>query len=463
MSLFCIIFIVFVLYIRTIHYNYSIDDHVKREGYPITPRKGIHPNFYDGKPSVWYRFFMIGMHCVNVSVIYLLWGWAPALLYAVHPMSIYGTAWVTGNYYATTAYFCLIAYFIFHTFPNIWGLLAAIPIYIAALNSTLESLTLPFIYLLSGNVLGLAFFAPLIIFLKGKKFKAALDDRLDVIAGRPIDDTKIPLNRFAVIIKILAKYAYTFFVPTKVYFFGQYGEENRQYQEVYNNLHSFNKEFWAALALNITLFAVGMFINPLATFWWFCFIGVHCQFNLIGQFYAQRYLYLPMIGLCILGGTLFQSNPWIIYFIAGLLAYKTHTALPMFKNFKNLLENEIEMNPERGDSYTSIGQYYMAMQPMFQYPRWMGNKISYYIRRAVDLSPTSWKCRMNLAAYLVHIGYIEEALVETKTTIELLSKVHSTREKAILEGEINQKIKLENQLLDIEKQRRKERLNALKG
>ena len=131
MSLLWIIALVILLYARTLRYKYVIDDYVKREGYLYDiPMEGTGHGFWSRSPSPWYRAFMIGMHCVNVSIIYLIWGWTPALLFAVHPMSVWGTAWVTGNYYATTAYFCLISYYILTVFPNAWGALAAVAIYI---------------------------------------------------------------------------------------------------------------------------------------------------------------------------------------------------------------------------------------------------------------------------------------------------------------------------------------------
>ena len=104
MSIFLIIGLIFALYLKTFNYFYIIDDNVKRDGYMYeVPLTQPPQDLYYKRPSKWYRLFMIGMHCVNTWVIYMLWGWCPALLFAVHPMSVWGVAWVTGNYYATTA------------------------------------------------------------------------------------------------------------------------------------------------------------------------------------------------------------------------------------------------------------------------------------------------------------------------------------------------------------------------
>jgi len=179
MALALICALVVLLYARTINYFYVIDDNVKRDGYMYeVPLDGAPPSLWTKKPPKLYRVFMIGMHCVNVSVIYLLWGWAPALLFAVHPLSVWGTAWVTGNYYATTAYFCLIAYYILHVFPNIYGALAAMALFTAALNSTVCCITFPFLFLFIGTPWGLTLFFPLFMYLRGKRFTTGIETRL---------------------------------------------------------------------------------------------------------------------------------------------------------------------------------------------------------------------------------------------------------------------------------------------
>ena len=60
MELIAILALVFLLYFRTLSYNYCIDDNVKREGYmydvPLSPPDF---SFYGTKPTKMYRLFMI--------------------------------------------------------------------------------------------------------------------------------------------------------------------------------------------------------------------------------------------------------------------------------------------------------------------------------------------------------------------------------------------------------------------
>ena len=169
--------LIVALYARTWNYRYVVDDFVQRDGYLYDiPMEGPKPEFWNQGPSIWYRIFMVGMHCVNSFVVYLLWGWAPALLFAVHPLSVWTTAWVTGNYYGTTAYFILIAYYITHTFANANIALVVLTnaigllIYAAALNSTITSIGYAF-FMLTSFPVGIVNFFPLAMFFTGKRFQ----------------------------------------------------------------------------------------------------------------------------------------------------------------------------------------------------------------------------------------------------------------------------------------------------
>jgi len=442
MTLIWIIAIIFVLYLRTLNYFYLIDDYVPRHEYLWNvPTESVDPaKFYIKKPHWSYRLFMIAMHVVNTSIIYLLWGWAPALLFAVHPMSAWATCWVTGNYYGTTAYFILIAYYILHTFPTWWGAAIALPIYLSALNSTVGSLTFPFLAMFMPW--GWTMFFPLIAFLNGKRFRAGLKTRLDIIQGSKIEDTKFTFRRLLFMTKVMARYIYFFFVPMKVFYFGLWHERIRNYRTAWDDAHSANKEFWVSFALCAVVFAGGMLISPIGTLWFFILMAVHSQFNVLGQTFAQRYLYLPMIGLCVVAGTLLQPYPLIVIAIAGFLACKTHYVIPNWRNMEDLLKNEINMNPDRGATFSMVAQYYMAVKPLHSHPFYMINYISYLMRRSISLAPEIWTVRLNYAAYLTQIGRLDESIAETRETLRLLKEFGTTRETPIFDNVRNQEKRL---------------------
>ena len=420
MSLIWIIALVFALYLRTIRYNYVIDDMVRREGYLYNvPLTSPPADFYYTRPSVWYRLFMIGMHCVNVTVVYLLWGWAPALLYAVHPLCVWGTAWVTGNYYATTTYFVLISYYILHTFPNIWGMLAAMPIFAAALNSTVDSLPFPFLMLFSGNPWSLGLFIPLLTFLFGKKFKTGINIRLGFnVNKKHVVDTKFTWRRLLFMTVVTARYIYISFVPDKLGFFSPFAHRIKDDRVAYSKVHSANVEFWYSLMLCLIVFIAGMIINPFAILWFFAFILLHSQFILLGQVFAQRYVYIALIGLCVIVGQVFQSYPVVMAILTTILVIRTFIFIPVWRNIETVWRNDVETFPDFGLNYNNLAQFYMNENQWHIQHR--VNEISWIMSKAMYLSGDEWEVHMNMACFWAGVGDIDRCLFETEESIKIL-------------------------------------------
>lgn len=440
-----IIALVILLYIRTLNYNYVVDDYVERDGYLYDiPMEGPGHSFWSRKPSPWYRLFMIGMHCVNVSIIYMLWGWAPALLFAVHPVAVWGTAWVTGNYYATTTYFCLIAYYILHTFPNVWGAIVAMSIYAVALNSTICAIGFPFLFF---SPWGLTMFFPLIMFLTGKRFKTGIAIRTRFNATSKVN-TKFTLKRLVLMTKLVARYIYTIFVPDKLGLFSSYGNRIQDHQDRYDKMHKIDGEFWSSLFLCLTVFGVGLVINPAATIWFFVFIGVHSQFKIMGQFYAQRYLYLPMVGLCVIAGTVLQHYPLALTAVVTFLIVRTHLFIPAWRNQETMLRHDMEMYPENPHTWNNGVNYLLGEKDgVFKNPYCM-HEAALWMIRALSLAPDDYEVHMNAAAYYNAIGQIGLVLHHTERAMECL--------KAISDETHPTYIKLVDQ-----RNRTKERINKL--
>ena len=422
MSLLWIWLIVFVLYARTLKYNYVIDDCVKREGYMYDVPLTAPPNdFFNKRPSKAYRLFMITMHCVNVSIVYMLWGWAPALLFAVHPLCVWGVAWVTGNYYATAAYFTLISYYIIHTFPNIWGTLVSMTIFSAALNSTVCPMTFPFLFLFIGQPWGLSLLFPLYTFLVGKKFTTGLKIRFGINNDRVIREKMVTVNlwrRPAVMTKVIARYISPCLFPDRLGFFDGYGRKLKEQPEVWNSYHSYNKEFWACFAVVLSVLGAGLIVNPFGIMWFFVVIMIHSQFNLTGQFYAQRYLYLSLVGLCIVVGSAIQAYPVLVAIVTTFLVIRTHLYIPAWANQECVWANDLDAYPSSGQVWNNAAQYYLQFSQ--QAPAHIMNKTAYYLFKAESMEKNAWEIQMNMACFFAKMGHSEEALRRTNLAIALL-------------------------------------------
>lgn len=422
---------IFALYIRTLKFNYLIDDGVLRDGYlyevPLTAPMAtkdektgkIIPCIYERKPSAWYRLFMIGMHCVNTYMVYLLWGFGPAVLFAVHPACAWGTAWVTGNYYATTTYFCLIAYYILHTFPNIWGAGIAMALYATALNSTIEALAFPFVLLAIGNWWGLAMLFPLVMFLIGKRFTTGIKIRKDFINEKRI--MGFSPKRFILMIKVIGRYTMTAIYPDRLGMFGPFGANIHDNQEKYDEMHSANKEFWLSLTLCGVVFIGGMLIHPVGTLWFFGFVALHSQWKIMGQFFAVRYLYIALPGLCVVMGTALGAYPYLLVALATYYVVRTHVHIFMFRNMEALWQNDLDTYPEHAQCWNNMAQCYMRdNQNGKSLPSWQINLMSAYILKAEVMDPKAWEINMNVACFYAIIGQWPICLKYTDKAIDLL-------------------------------------------
>ena len=417
MELLGIIALVVLLYGRTLSYNYIIDDNVKRDGYMYeVPLTVPGPEFYATRPSKLYRCFMIAMHCVNVSIIYMLWGWGPALLFAVHPMSVWGTAWVTGNYYATTAYFTLVSFFVLHAFPNMWGAMLGMCIFAAALNSTICAISFPFIYLFVGTPWGLSLFIPLFVYLGGKRFKAGIKIRDGFNVDKPVK-TPFTYRRLALCMKVMAKYIIESVFPDQLGLFGPTGHSLRDKQAVYDKWHSFNVHFWASFAVCAALFIFGLTISVTGTVWFFLCIALHSQWRLTGQFYAQRYLYLAIVGLCIVAGTALQHYPIVITVVATFFVLRSHIFINAFRNIECLYRSDLDTYPQYAQVYNNVAQYFInsnIRQP------WKINELGYLLFKAEEMEPDEWSIKMNIACWFAMIQQWQPCLDKTKEALSIV-------------------------------------------
>lgn len=426
MPLIWIWIIVFALYLRTLKYHYVIDDSVKRSGYMYeVPLMAPDFKFFFTRPAVAYRLFMITMHCVNVSIIYMIWGWAPALLFAVHPIGAIGTAWVTGNYYATATYFTLIAFYFIHTFDSWWASLIAAPIFLSALYSTVCPITFPFVFLFGSSKWGLVMFVVLAYFFTTKKWKVGIGIRKG-ITNQKFVSTKFHASRLILMTKVVARYIFNALIPIRMGFFDNFGHRLRDRKGVYEKICSPNLNFFSCLSLCLLVLFIGIKVNMLAIFWFFSFAMLHSQWNLTGQFFALRYLYLAMIGLCVVVGTIIQPYPVIVAIVATLLIVKTYSFLPAWKCQENMWKNDIEAYPYSGQVYNNYAQYILSISsdgkdksiPEIK-PHHL-NLAAYLLFKSDEIEPDSWEINMNIACFFARVGDIKECLKRTDKAISIL-------------------------------------------
>lgn len=407
MGLFLIISLIFVLYWRTMDYYYLIDDIVRRWGYLLEiPETSPPPSFFKVKPPKAKHLFLTFTHAVISSLIYFMWGWKAALLFAVNPLAVSCTAWITGGYYQITTLFMLTSYFFLVTFPGILGALIGSIFFTAALGSTINCIAFPFIFLFLPPINGLALFWPLAFYLKGKRFSIGFNKRN---VGK---SDKITKQKLILVPKVLAYYIKHVIWPTRLAFFHPYGFEYGKNPEVKKDLETVNKEFYQSLAIILAFCTLGFMFSPLGLFIFMAGILPFTQWKVLGQFVAERYLYLPLTGYCLILANVLSSQYMlpVFLFVVGYYIYRSNKYIPAFKNIETLYENGIDQFPDCISNYVNLAEQKLHVGESYQAYK--------LLRTGLDLDPKSFLCHANMAAYWLSIRQPERGKHHTSLAIK---------------------------------------------
>ncbi len=408
MDLFLIILVVVALYWRTMDYYYLIDDIVRRWGFLLEiPETSPPPEFLSVKPPKAKHLFLTLTHCVNVSVIYFLWGWKAALLFAVHPLCVSCTAWVTGGYYQVTTFLTLISYFFLVNFPGIVGALLGALFFTAALGSTINCLTIPFLFLFFQPLTGLALFWPLAFYLKGHRFSVGFG-----IRNRGKSD-KITMKKLVVVPKVLAYYIKNMVWPEKLAFFREFGFEYGKNPAVKEDLETINRNFWESVAVVVAFCIIGGFLSPFGTAWFLFTLMPFTQWKVLGQFVAERYLYLPMVGYILILTKLFSLHPLMLIpmaIVVGGYIWRSNKYVPAFKNIETLYENGIQQYPNCISNYVNLAERKLHTGKLYDAYK--------LLKQGLDMDPKSFLCHANMAAYWLAINKPEMGMYHTQMALK---------------------------------------------
>jgi len=404
MEIVLIILGIFLLYWRCLNYYYLIDDIVRRWGYLYdVPEMSPPPSFYSTRPHKWRHLFLIITHSLNVWVVYLLWGWVPAALLAFSPLSVPMTAWITGGYYAVTTLLTLTSYFFLQLYPGYLGAAFGAIFYAAALGSTITCLGFPFIFLFF-NPWGLTLFFPIFMYLTGRRFTKGYKIR-DM--GK---QDALKLSKIAVMIKVTAYYIYNVVFPYRLAFFRSFGEDYIKDDKVKKELEAFDKWFYLSLGAILLFILIGWQFSPLGTVWFLALIAPFSQFKVLGQFVAERYLYLPSIGFYLILAGALSSHPVLLFTVLFLYALRAHRYIPAYECMESLYLDGIKNQPQCLANYANLGERHIHMGRL-----WEGKEVLY---KGLQIDSDNFLCYTNIAAYWVQVKDLQKGIYFTQKSIE---------------------------------------------
>jgi len=379
--------IILLLYYRTYRYRYLIDDPVPRDGYMYVAtnssvsqeEKNEKKKFYENVRVPMATITNIGVFIITCSYIHYLWGWKAALLFAVFPLNVSGVAWVTGNYYMTTALLVLATHLLIGLQTPIFAFLATF-FYAAALNSTLNSLTYVFYAVLYPY--GYLQVIPFLFFYFGKRMQTGLSKRKDLNKAHNIEDAgKIKPKNLLNVPKVIAYYVAISFWPSRLGFFHEYGKTRSYFT---------TKRLLITSILCVVFTIWGCSIDKGMTFWWLLCIGLFSQFITLGQFTSERYTIVANIAFCVLVSKYLQNNDIVFTIVATLWFYRSHLYIPIYKNNESLFSGSITAFPRAPENYNNLaslyldyGKYDKAINPLLLCLQYMeGNHFGIYCNLA---------------------------------------------------------------------------------
>ncbi len=398
------------LYARTLSFKNLIDDGVEmRDTLYNVPTSTPGPQFFLGKPRVTKRLWAIIAHMLNTTLVYLILGGHAALLFAVFPICANNVAWITGSYYSTATFLTLASYYFITHLPWYLSVPLSLCAYGAALNATLVTIAYPFVFLFGSTPLGLLFFFPLIMFLRGKRFTTGLDVRKTITQVPGAISDKFEIGRIACCVKVVASYIYLAFVPIKLAFFHFYGSKFITDENQRKDLVSFNLTFVLSVILIGAFLGLGALVGKFFWAMWFVvMISAFSQFKTYGQFFAERYMYPALVGFVAVLS--FLPDP-LFWALMGIYVMRTFMFIPAFSCNRELYKNGTVWEPMEASNFCNLSDWYLIVEPDL-------SLAGYYAQETMKKNPVDYKPHVNMSTLFIYLKQYPFALQEINTAIK---------------------------------------------
>lgn len=397
MIILIIILVNLLFYWRTLSYQGVCDDiPVFNSGTPI-PKNSPWTYFWyhlQGRKYISWKLAhwqVLAVHTINCILIYKAFGtntvsFMAAMLMSLNPVNNQCSTWISGKGYAQSTTCALLMWMFpyFSIIPYLYSTYFCGP---AILLFPLVFLFTKYWWLSSLVLLGI-YREHRYIFNKsnpGSKFNQESNVELRAIAPR----------KLITLFKTLGYYFVNAILALRLGFYHKYMFLHGVSAETNKESYKIDKYFFIGIIVALT----ALYTRHIGLVWFCVTIGTWCNFISFNQTIANRYIYLPNIGLMLLLSSLI--NPLIFFMLLTYYATKLVHFLPFYKNEYWAIEHSCWEQPEffypwqnRSVHCFQNNNFHVAL----------GNMI-----KASELRPNDWKITYNLVQIYLLLGNLGAA------------------------------------------------------
>ncbi len=399
----CLILLVNLLFFaKTMTYKYSSDD------IPVFQNPPKFNNTWekvlcwlDGRyrsgPQVDHVLTTL-IHATVCVFIYLGFGkndisFIASLLFAFNPTNNQGSVWISGRAYALAALGMTGAL----SLPFIGG------IFILLATYTNPGFLAPLVLFGSNHAI-ILLFLPLAYFINGGRFKRNVKYKMEKEMFK--EDKAIKPEKIILVIKTFGFYTVLSLIPFQNTFYHSFLESASGCGR-FKAYSMKDRFFWigllSAIGIVCYLFMAPWSMISFGLLWWGICLAPFLNFMRMSQETAERYCYLPSVGLMFVLASVIHAYPLVIAIFLTMYATRLWFLMDMYTDDYYLLEHCCLLDP------SSWFVWHVRGMKRWENKSYQEAVIIWTMARMI--SPLEFKINFNLATALSMSGHIKEAQV----------------------------------------------------
>lgn len=329
-------------------------------------------------------FIYIGFGSNNISFI-------AALLFSFNPANNQVAVWIAGRPYALSA----------------MGLVASMsmpfcaPLFLLGSTYFNAGFAAPIVFIAS-PWWWFIFFLPFIWIYQYKRFKSQVLNKVSM--EMYVEDRSIKPEKFVLAIKTFGFYTIHALIPIKTTFYHSFLQSAAGSQK--DKAYTMNcRFFWIGIIFIISIISYLILhrwdLTNFALVWWVMGILPFCNFIRIQQEIAERYMYLPNIGLMYFVSSILYTNPVMYTAFITMYATKMWFYMDCYHDDFYLTEVAALNSPQSWFAW--------HVKAMKRWDAKSHQEAVIYWTMARNISPKEFKLNMNLASALKLGGLVKES------------------------------------------------------